>query len=151
MTPRLTDVSHPTRQQLFDAIVEHAAQMPGKSWMNPDAKPCDQSCAYRSPDGNACFIGGLLTDEEANGLDAITAAWVEDPRSGPSGAYEDLLYAGKMPERLSRYENRDFLQEMQRTHDTLDPGQWPEAFRQRARDFGLDASIVDRCFPTVEA
>lgn len=47
-----------TNQELFDKVVAHAQSM-RKCAFHEEM----QSCAYRTPDGNRCFVGGLITDE----------------------------------------------------------------------------------------
>ncbi len=116
-------------QAIFDRVVEHAAQMPGRSHVD------GKGCLYRGPNGNKCFVGALLTDEEAKGLDA----------SMPYTAAE-LAGANLMPERL--LEHAALLQSLQDVHDqSRTMTSWPVELRLVAGRYGLDPSSVTRCFP----
>lgn len=138
ITP-LLDVAQPTKQQIFDAVVAHARQMPGKSQsiIETDAGPMNGACVYRGPDGNACWIGGLLTDEEAAPLDtrtnsAFTSIRCEAPHL--------------IPERLRGWDLRHFMGSIQGIHDSVPMEQWPAQLRDLARANHLDAASVDQHF-----
>lgn len=47
------------KQELFDAVVAHARTMTHKSQSEDEGR-----CYYRAPDGNRCFIGGIIPDED---------------------------------------------------------------------------------------
>lgn len=47
-----------TDQELFDKIVSHAVTMTSKAY-----DTVQDSCVYRSKDGNRCLVGSLITDE----------------------------------------------------------------------------------------
>jgi hypothetical protein len=51
-------------QSLYEKMRTHLLAMPGPAW--DDAA---DSCQYRTPDGNACLVGCLLTDEDAREAD----------------------------------------------------------------------------------
>jgi len=106
MTP-LIDAPLPIApQQVFDAVVAHAAGMTSKSLFDPKSR--SSACAYRAPDGNACFVGCLLTDREAAGCDRPY-----DPLS-----VRELYREGLLPERLNPH--RDLLHKLQEVHDSYD-------------------------------
>jgi hypothetical protein len=51
-------------QSLYEKMRTHLLAMPGPAW--DDAVG---GCYYRTPDGNACLVGCLLTDEDAREAD----------------------------------------------------------------------------------
>lgn len=144
MTPTLDpSIAKPTLQQIFDAVVTHGARMPGTS-TNPGP---NGKCVYRTEDGtNACHIGGLLTDDEARRLDCGEGI------SGGTGLSHLLSeHPDLVPERFRHWELRHFLPRMQGVHDShLGRDSWPTLWRNIAKDYLLDPSIIDRVFvPTL--
>lgn len=135
----LLNVSNPSKQQIFDAVVAHARQMPGKSRgiIQTETGPMPGACVYRGPDGNACWIGGLLTDEEAAPLDVrVNSSFSSIRCEAP-----DLI-----PERLRGWELRHFMGSLQSIHDSVPVEMWPDQLRELARANRLDASSVDQHF-----
>lgn len=129
----LFDVPHPTPQQVFDAVVRHAATMPA-----PSRGPGGDACLYRTADGNACFVGALLTDAEAKGLDHA-----EDNTS-----YSALLASERLPERLVHQDLQSLMTELQYVHDdNKNTGQWRDALQQLAIHRNLDTTVLGEVFP----
>lgn len=138
----LATVPQPTKQEIFDAVVAHAATMPRKCQsFIPHADDPDRlipgACVYRGPDGNACFLGGVLTDAEAAPLDALQHSSFSSIRE---------TYPHLIPERFRGWELRHFMGSLQSLHDIHDPEEWPEALRTFGRVSGLDTSSIDRSF-----
>lgn len=127
---------HPTKQQIFDAVVQHAAKMP---------EQCggDSGCLYRDGSGNACFIGALLTDEEANRLGT--------PQHSVGIGWHLDVNPEKVPERFQQEDGHvDFLRNLQAIHDsTADPMLWPRQLKGFADKWQLDASEVERSFGAI--
>lgn len=124
---------HPTKQEIFDAVVQHAAKMPRQCYG-------DSGCLYRDETGNACFIGGLLTDEEAGRL----GSW--DYSSGIG-----FIFDGNpelIPERFRQDDDAEtFLRNLQSVHDSNpEMSVWPDRLKSFARRWRLDESEVDRAF-----
>jgi hypothetical protein len=142
MTPRTPEntplalVAQPTLQQIFDAVVTHAAGMPRKCQIKEGG-----ACLYRGSqegdEGNACFVGALLTDDEVEKL--------KGPPLGIAHFYmEDL---NLIPERFQDEDKyRPLLVRLQRVHDASHQDMWPEGLKDVARVYALDGSSVDRTF-----
>lgn len=90
-----------TNQEAFDRMVDHLAQMPGQCFSIESSQ-----CMYRDEKGNACAVGALLTDREAEYMG-------EDP-------VEDIEDEA-LPESLQGLD-RDMLVQMQAAHDS--PSSW---------------------------
>jgi hypothetical protein len=135
----LLDVRNPTQQQIFDVVVAHARQMPGKCQgvIETESGPMPGACDYRGPNGNACWIGALLTDEEAAPLDV---------RQNSSFASIRAEAPDLIPERFRAWELRHFMGSIQGIHDSVPIEQWPHQLRELARANELDASSVDQHF-----
>ncbi|PZP71793.1 hypothetical protein [Methylorubrum populi] len=114
----------PTAQEVFDAVARHASQMPERCY-----SATDDSCLYRNGT-NACFVGALLTDDEAAGL---------DDREHAASA-RDMVKEGLMPARLVPHEQ--LLQELQEIHDLNEPDEWPEQLRYVAEFHELAHTAV---------
>ena len=137
--PPLVDVPSPTKQQIFDAVVAHARQMPGKSQgvIETDAGPVPGACVYRAPDGNTSWLAGLLTDEEAAPLDV---------RQNSSFASIRIEALHLIPDRFRGWGLRHFMASLKGIHHSVTVEQWPHQLRELARANQLDASSVDRHF-----
>ena len=61
-----------TDQELFDAVVTHLLGMDGRCATGEGA------CLYRGPDGTACAVGALMTDEEAGRYDKSVSQVLSD-------------------------------------------------------------------------
>lgn len=120
----------PSEQDVFDAIVRHAAKMPDKSILSGA-----RHCAYRS-DETACFVGCLLTDEEARKGDRLT---MENGGSVSTLAEEGILPAHLLP-------HLDLLAHVQPTHDEEPTEEWPQHFREIASERGLSTAVIDEVF-----
>lgn len=122
----------PSAQDVFDTIVRHASTMKDKSMLSGT-----QFCAYRSYDGGACFVGCLLTDEQAAMGDRMT-------RQGGGGGVSDLGKRGILPSVLMPH--LDLLEHIQPTHDEQNLDEWPQHFREIATERGLSTAVIDEVF-----
>ena len=133
----LADSSMPSKQQIFDAVVQHAARMPKKSMRQVGDDPMAKCCAYRGEDSNACYIGGLLTDAEAAPLDTrLNSNFSSIREEAP-----DLI-----PLRFRSWELRHFMTGIQRIHDSEDQEDWPAELRDFAHRNNLSPRMVDEHF-----
>lgn len=123
----------PSAQDVFDAIVRHAATMEGRSILSEK-----QFCAYRSRDGASCFVGCFLTDEQAAKGDRMTLA-------GGGGSVADLAASGFLPQALMPHIG--LLAHVQPTHDEEPIEEWPNHFREIASERGLSTAVIDEVFP----
>lgn len=107
-----------TNQQIFDAVVEHAARQYAKA-----AKGI--TCLYRHPDGLKCFVGALIDDEDYNP--------VMERRGITSCEFNDLRTKDQMW----------VLRDLQIVHDTTSqPDKWPSALEQVGKKYSLDTSGI---------
>ena len=118
-------------QHIFNRVTEHLLTQ------RVQATNCDnETCSYRSPNGNRCAIGALIPDHlydpdmEDNSVDAVTrlypavARWLGVPED------EDSRERGK-PIR--------FLSQLQSIHDKVEPPHlWPAHLRKLATEWNLD-------------
>lgn len=107
-----------TNQQIFDAVVEHAAKQYAKSEKK-------DTCLYRHPDGRKCFVGALIDDEDYE---------VTMERKGiTSDEFNDLRTKDQMR----------VLRDLQVVHDdTSQPDKWPSALEQVGKKHRLDTSGI---------
>jgi hypothetical protein len=136
MTPLLPTDATPTAQQVFDAVVRHAATMTTKSQLPRSTDAFPSMCAYRGKDGSACFVGCLVTDEEASSMDDLSY-------SG-GGSVGEAAEAGILPERLIPH--LDLLGHLQPVHDDTEISAWPKMLREIAGHQGLSAAVIDEVF-----
>lgn len=138
------------RQGIFDIVVERGSAM---------TKRCiDEmgSCAYRDGKGGACYVGLIMSDEEAMDKNGKTH----------TGGVESLKKDGVLPERY--HDHLDLLGSLQWIHDNY--SNWENTqhpvtgrtmygygapkreliaaeLRQVAQLYGLDAKSVDIFYP----
>jgi hypothetical protein len=127
-------------QGIFDIVVERGSQL------NRRSMGTNGVCAYRDMEGDgACFVGLLLSDEEAHANNGKLIA----------GSVGSLVMDGFLPERLQPHTT--LLARLQAIHDN--PENWEEYgngppdkrrmahyLRDVATDFGLKANTVDTFF-----
>lgn len=92
-----------TNQQIFDAVVEHAAKQYKKavySTHNGD------TCRYRDTNGNKCFVGALIDDEDY------------------TEAMENHRVQHESFDELRTDEQQWLLGDLQRSHDDYEPHEW---------------------------
>lgn len=95
----LENLALATKQQIFDQVATHLLTQKVKS------ATATGSCKYRY-NGLMCAAGCLMSDDEYK--DTLEgASWVR------------LAYAGQVPE-----QNKDFVQSLQRIHDTYLASNW---------------------------
>lgn len=121
-----------TAQQVFDAVCRHAASMTAKS------VDVTGFCKYRTDDGNACFVGALLSDSEAARMDCHSA----DPDNDSGSGIYTLCLLMIPPTRL--LEHRDLLVRVQGVHDAFDRESWPGQLRAVAKEFGLSPLMASK-------
>jgi hypothetical protein len=56
----MSNTSHTTLQSIFDRVADHFLAMSGP------AQNHKGDCCYRTDDGNRCFVGALIRDEDYN-------------------------------------------------------------------------------------
>lgn len=102
-------------QEILDETVKYAGTMERKAMSQAG------SCKYRQPDGNKCFIGNMIKDEnysencENNGV-SNEYFWE---------AFNLVDYWRSLPVDLLR-----FLSDLQAIHDDCATEKWPEAFAE---------------------
>jgi hypothetical protein len=124
--------ANPTAQDVFDTIVRHAASMPGRSMLGGS-----RFCSYRTSEGNACFVGCMLTDSQAQEGDRLT-------RSGGGGGVGTLADRKLLPEALLPH--LSLLAAVQPIHDEYEPEDWPCELRNIALEGGLSTAVLDEAF-----
>lgn len=104
-----------THQELFDQVVAHALTMPRKS------AAATGRCLYRTINGNACFIGGLIpADRYSKSLEDL------------GGYHPDVLDAASINHNL-----RTYVEKLQVIHDHYHPIDWPSHLLDHAKDHNL--------------
>lgn len=91
-----------TNQQIFDAVVEHAAKQYKKAVYST---PTGDKCRYRV-DGNKCFVGALIDDEDY------------------TEAMENYRVQHEVFDNLRTPEQQWLLGDLQRSHDDYEPYEW---------------------------
>lgn len=108
-----------TNQQIFDAVVEHAAKQYERAIEVDGSK-----CVYLAEDGNKCFVGALIettnysTHMEGKGVDA-------------------LCFSGLIEHTQTR-----LLMALQQIHDGAMPSQWADRLIRTGDKHQLDTSGV---------
>jgi hypothetical protein len=138
------------RQGIFDIVVERGSAMTNRC--------IDEmgSCAYRDGKGGACYVGLIMSDEEATDKNGKTH----------TGGVDSLKKDGVLPARY--HDHLDLLGSLQWVHDNYsnwEDTQHPETgrtlygygppkraliaseLRQVAQLYGLDAKSVDIFYP----
>jgi hypothetical protein len=126
-------------QQIFDTVVNHLRQQGHKSFCSEEqietlelVQGSSPICAYRSPEGDKCAAGILITDEEYNvkmeGLGIATLLRYEDRNFVPAS----------LRERLGQH--YELIESLQFTHDRTDVEDWEDAWQDIARSYGLTYS-----------
>ena len=114
----MSDTSHTTLQSIFDRVVEHFLGMSGP------AQNHKGDCCYRTKDGNRCFVGALIKDEDYSpSIEGISLG------TEPVSLYKDRVEALRktvmssltkdyhdLPESMPE-DVRDLLSDLQITHD----------------------------------
>lgn len=120
-----------TTQQIFDQSVGGIITQGCKSLSN-----CGDACMYRSPQGNACAAGQLLSDDEASLADNLPY----------STSWECVVLKGIAANRHSH-----LITGLQGAHDSckhVTGESFVTEFKNHARRVGikyaLDTSIIDR-------
>jgi hypothetical protein len=111
--------------------------MPGRSNFPDGDGGTTPFCAYRGKDGNACFVGCLLTDAEAAPIDRMT-------QEQTGGSVRDAYKAQKLPDRLVPHV--DLLARLQPIHDERRPDRWEDELRLFASKHGLNSDAINEAF-----
>jgi hypothetical protein len=74
----MSDTSHTTLQSIFDRVAEHFLGMSGP------AQNHKGDCCYRTKDGDRCFVGALIKDEDYSPS-------IEGLALGPALTEDDLM------------------------------------------------------------
>lgn len=119
-----------TAQEIFNTVAMHLL-VQGRKAVGKNGK-----CAYRSPNGDRCAVGVLISDEEyLKKMEGKTVV--------------KLLIDGQMPERLLRHVN--LLAELQAVHDycfseagshKLERGELLRSLRRAAENYGLECDVL---------
>ena len=116
-----------TAQEIFDTVVQHLASM-------KEQAVYDDKCSYRTPTGERCAVGVLLSDDEVPHL---------------NGDVAQLHSRGVLPERLVPH--IALLGNLQHVHD--DDWSWDNNKRNMyenltmvSEEFGLDSALVTKYF-----
>lgn len=92
-----------TNQQIFDAVVEHAAKQYEQAVYTTST---GDSCRYRDTDGNKCFVGALIDDEDY------------------TEAMENHRVQHELFDNLRTDAQQELLGRLQRCHDDYEPYEW---------------------------
>jgi hypothetical protein len=109
----LKTLEEATAQEVFDQVATHLLQQKKRSKEGKD-------CLYRSPKGLKCAAGALISDEEADKLDAGGDFW-------RSLDWESLVQNGVAPEK-----HQKLIHDLQRVHDHQNLKDWPRALKEVA-------------------
>jgi hypothetical protein len=124
------DTSHTTLQSIFDRVAEHFLGMSGP------AQNHKGDCVYRTDDGDRCFVGALIKDEDYDPLiEGLSLS------SEPAPSYRDRVEALRgavmssltkdypdLPESMPE-DVHTLLAELQGVHDN-----WPDSLSIAARN-----------------
>ena len=109
-------------QEIFDETIKYARTMEKKAMSQLG------SCKYRAPDGNKCFIGNMIKDEDYSEKC--------ENHSVTNGYFWEALnlvdYWRSLPVDLLR-----FLSNLQAIHDDYEAENWPEAFAELRQKYNL--------------
>ena len=108
-------------QEILNTVAAHLLKQAAKSLGPVASYDGGETCAYRSPEGLRCAVGGAL--EEGEYSPAMESKTVED--------LGDLL-----PERLRPH--RALLTSLQLIHDTHPVASWPRQLRELSESLGLE-------------
>ena len=108
-----------TDQEAFDIVAHHLLTQRERSENHG-------MCAYRGRNGLKCAIGALIPDSDYHpGLEGRGACEV------------------RWKLRVLQSVNVDLLSDLQKLHDKKPPVEWTKGLRAIARDYRLDASVLD--------
>ena len=123
MYPVIDITPETTKQQLFDAVVNHLLTQRER------ASGLSLGCLYRTDTGLACAVGCLVTDDEAHDMDNNMHG------TQPTTTLSSLVDDRKLPERLLPFV--DLLDRLQRIHDSYGIDEWRQRLLELATDQGL--------------
>lgn len=107
-----------TQQEIFNDVVRHARTMKEKA-----VNECDM-CRYRAPNGEKCFVGQGVPDEEYDSAMENKSVYT---------LFDDYSFM----EKNFGKENKHFLSELQDIHDLYEMEQWGVEFRKVAERYEL--------------
>lgn len=112
------------KQQLFDKVATHLLTQMKQS-------KDGQSCVYRSPNGNKCAVGCLITDEyysrRLEGFNVNDDA-VKDAVIGSVGRLSEASF--------------NMLYHLQAVHDEYAPEEWRAQLKILAKDWKVNQRVV---------
>lgn len=114
------------RQEVFNRVAAHLLAQ-GEQSVSEDG-----SCMYRAPNGRACAIGCLITDDaytsnlESNGAKSVAIL----SALARSGVLENTYNVA--------YEDAELLAKLQHLHDGRDPETWLYELQLLADNNGLE-------------
>lgn len=113
------------RQDVFDRVARHLLRQ-GRKAEDPETK----ICRYRASDGSKCAIGCLIPDEKYED-------WME------GNVIRNLVEDDRFPFPEWRGDsNGEFLQRLQRIHDSYTTDKWAEKLQAFALERGLSYAAV---------
>jgi hypothetical protein len=107
------------RQEMLDKIISRA-KLGVKSEYDGD-EDGDNTCRYRTQDGNRCFVGELIPDEKYSPTIEDTPVGKHIISMIPDATLSDI----------------EFLQDMQTVHDNLPIREWQDGLRALADKYEL--------------
>jgi hypothetical protein len=114
-------------QEFYDKSVAHLRRQGAKALMNGEGAQ-GGTCAYRTKDGLACAVGGVMPDDLAA---KVVAAGHNTMAIGP------LMRSNQDVAKFFRGVERSLIADMQLVHDWCAVPYWEQEFIQIAGNFRL--------------
>lgn len=125
-----------TPQEIFDTVVNHLRKQGHKSYLSEAqietlkiTKGASSVCAYRSPDGDKCAAGALITDEEYD----VKMEGVGIAPLLKNNTFE--FVPASLRDRLG--EHHLLIEELQFIHDRVDVNVWEDRLAFAAKMLNL--------------
>lgn len=113
----ISTLNDATEQQVFDQVATHLLAQGKRATDGSSPK-----CRYRTNTGLMCAAGCLMTDDEYH-------------ESFENISFEALSFDSIPARRISHFA---FIQELQETHDSIEPEDWRRALRDLAIERELE-------------
>ena len=114
----MDNINEATKQEIFDQVAKHLLEQAEPSISD------ENGCAYRGDNGLKCAVGCLITEDQ----------------------YEDTYrdFEGKVADSLPGVDGHvgEFLDELQRIHDAIDPLLWRGELVKLARANNLNTDAL---------
>jgi hypothetical protein len=113
-------------QQIFNKVAKHLLKQNKQSLL-----AFGSVCAYKNPDGLKCAIGCLIPNQlYSPGMEEKSIRQIFKNSYGLQALFKD--------------ESLDLLETLQNLHDMDKPNRWESGLRIIAKDYGLDASVLNK-------